>query len=52
MSTHRIPWKHALRDLAVIATTVAVWLIDDRLRVEAAGASSLLVALLAGVTTA
>lgn len=51
-ATTRIPWKHALRDLAVVGVTLAVWAIDAQVRREGAGGWSVPVALLAGALTA
>jgi hypothetical protein len=50
--TDSIPWKHLVRDAAVIAATLAIWRVDAVLREGAQGTAALAVAALAGVMTA
>ncbi len=51
-AAERIPWKRAVRDLAVVAATVAVWVIDAWLRQSGEGGWSLALAALVGAMTA
>ena len=52
MAANRIPWKHALRDTAIVIATLVIWALDARMRSAELSASAFAVALLAGVMTA